>query len=41
MFAVAGSGKTTKLIERLTLDQSALIITYTENNYAHLLRIPR
>ncbi|MCS9871934.1 DNA helicase UvrD, partial [Pseudomonas aeruginosa] len=38
MFAVAGSGKTTTLIERLTLDQRALIITYTENNYAHLQR---
>lgn len=38
MFAVAGSGKTTTLIERLTLGQRALIITYTENNYAHLQR---
>ncbi|WP_313379323.1 DNA helicase UvrD [Achromobacter insolitus] len=38
MFAVAGSGKTTTLIERLNLEQRALIVTYTENNYAHLLR---
>lgn len=36
MFAVAGSGKTTTLIERLSLEQRALIITYTENNYTHL-----
>lgn len=36
IFAVAGSGKTTLIINRLSLDQRALIITYTENNYRHL-----
>lgn len=36
MFAVAGSGKTTLLINRLSLGKRALIITYTENNHAHL-----
>lgn len=36
MFAVAGSGKTTLLVGRLSLEKRALIVTYTENNYAHL-----
>lgn len=36
IFAVAGSGKTSLILKRLTLDQRALIITYTENNHAHL-----
>ena len=36
IFAVAGSGKTSLVIERLSLDQRALIITYTENNHRHL-----
>ena len=36
MFAVAGSGKTSLLIERLSLDRRALLVTYTENNYLHL-----
>lgn len=36
IFAVAGSGKTTHLVNQLSLDRRALIITYTENNYSHL-----
>ncbi|EPL16052.1 AAA family ATPase [Pseudomonas sp. CF161] len=36
IFAVAGSGKTTEVISRLSLDKRALIVTYTENNYEHL-----
>lgn len=36
IFAVAGSGKTTHLISRLSFDKRALIITYTENNHSHL-----
>lgn len=36
MFAVAGSGKTTLLVKSLSLETRALIVTYTENNYAHL-----
>ncbi|MGU1141496.1 DNA helicase UvrD [Pseudomonas aeruginosa] len=36
IFSVAGSGKTSLIIERLNLVQRALIITYTENNYRHL-----
>lgn len=36
IFAVAGAGKTTSIINRLTLDKRAIIITYTENNYFHL-----
>ncbi|GFM84883.1 hypothetical protein PSCICO_02820 [Pseudomonas cichorii] len=36
IFAVAGSGKTSLVIKRLSLDERALIITYTENNYRHL-----
>jgi len=36
IFAVAGSGKTTHLISRLSLEKRALIITYTENNHSHL-----
>jgi uncharacterized glyoxalase superfamily protein PhnB len=36
MFAVAGSGKTSTLIKRLNLEQRALIVTYTDNNYRHL-----
>jgi len=36
IFAVAGSGKTTHLISKLSLEKRALIITYTENNYSHL-----
>lgn len=36
IFAVAGSGKTSLIIERLSLDQRVLIITYTENNHRNL-----
>lgn len=36
IFAVAGSGKTSLVIDRLSIDQRALIVTYTENNYRHL-----
>ena len=36
IFAVAGSGKTTFIIDSLSLDKRALIVTYTENNYHHL-----
>lgn len=36
IFAVAGSGKTTFIINSLSLDKRALILTYTENNYHHL-----
>lgn len=36
IFAVAGAGKTTYIIDSLSLDKRAIIITYTENNYQHL-----
>lgn len=36
ILAVAGSGKTTYLINRLDLEHRFLIVTYTDNNYAHL-----
>jgi DNA helicase II / ATP-dependent DNA helicase PcrA len=38
MLAVAGSGKTSTIIDRLSLERRALVITYTDNNYEHLLR---
>lgn len=38
MLAVAGSGKTTYLINRLDLEHRFLIVTYTDNNLAHLRR---
>lgn len=38
IFAVAGAGKTTHLIDRLTLDRRVLLLTYTENNFANLKR---
>lgn len=38
ILAVAGSGKTTFLINKLNLDKRFLIITYTENNVAHIRR---
>jgi DNA helicase II / ATP-dependent DNA helicase PcrA len=37
-FAVAGSGKTAGLVERLTVDRRALLITYTNNTYEDLRR---
>ncbi|MCY4046416.1 MAG: AAA family ATPase, partial [Cellvibrionales bacterium] len=36
IFAVAGAGKTTHIIDSLSLEKRALIVTYTENNYHHL-----
>ncbi len=36
MLAVAGSGKTTFLINQLNLDRRFLLVTYTRNNYDHL-----
>lgn len=36
MLAVAGSGKTTHLINKLNLEQRFLIVTYTRNNHEHL-----
>lgn len=36
IFAVAGSGKTTHIVNSLSLDKRSLVITYTENNYNHL-----
>lgn len=36
MLAVAGSGKTTKIVERLSLDKRSLIVTYTNNNRENL-----
>lgn len=36
MLAVAGSGKTTHIIEQLNLEQRFLIVTYTDNNVAHI-----
>ena len=38
ILAVAGSGKTTFLINTLDLDKRYLIVTYTENNVAHIRR---
>lgn len=36
IFAVAGSGKTTRIIESLTEDRRYLILTFTDNNLANL-----
>lgn len=36
IFAVAGSGKTTYIINRLSKDKRALVVTYTEANYTNL-----
>jgi len=36
IFAVAGSGKTTYIINKLDLQKRALILTYTNNNYNNL-----
>jgi DNA helicase-2/ATP-dependent DNA helicase PcrA len=38
ILAVAGSGKTSLVIESLDLDRRALLITYTENNLRTLRR---
>ncbi|HCC07653.1 MAG TPA: DNA helicase UvrD [Clostridiales bacterium] len=36
IFAIAGSGKTSYILDNLELDKRSLIITYTENNYLNL-----
>lgn len=36
VFAVAGSGKTSSIINQLTNDSRCLIVTYTDNNTRHL-----
>ncbi len=36
VFAVAGSGKTSSIIDSLNADSRCLIVTYTENNTRHL-----
>ena len=36
IFAVAGSGKTTYIIDSLTQDKRSLIVTYTVGNYNNL-----
>lgn len=36
MLAVAGSGKTTYLINKLNLERRFLIVTYTDNNLANI-----
>jgi DNA helicase II / ATP-dependent DNA helicase PcrA len=36
IFAVAGAGKTTSIIDKLSIEENSLIITYTENNYKNL-----
>ena len=38
IFAVAGSGKTTCIINSLSCDKRSLIITYTNNNYNNLIK---
>jgi len=38
IFAVAGSGKTTQIINRLSNDKRSLIVTYTEANYTNLYK---
>ena len=38
VFAVAGSGKTTRLINELDLAKRVLLITYTESNAEEILR---
>jgi len=36
IFAVAGSGKTSRLVERLNDEENFLIVTYTDSNYENL-----
>ncbi len=38
IFAVAGSGKTTYIVNSLEADKRSLIITYTNNNYKNIAR---
>jgi len=36
ILAVAGSGKTTYIVNQLTLDKRSLVVTYTTRNYLNL-----
>jgi len=36
IFAVAGSGKTTEIVNKLTLEKNCLVLTYTNNNVSLL-----
>jgi DNA helicase-2/ATP-dependent DNA helicase PcrA len=36
VLAVAGSGKTTEIINKVNYDDKTIIITYTENNYNNI-----
>lgn len=36
IFSVAGSGKTSLILDRLNLEESSVIITYTDNNFSNL-----
>lgn len=38
IFAVAGSGKTTYIVDHLSLEKRSLILTYTDGNYENLSR---
>ena len=38
IFAVAGSGKTTHIVNSLSVDKRSLIVTYTISNYENLSR---
>ena len=38
IFAVAGSGKTTYIVDSLSRDKRSLIVTYTVGNYNNLCR---
>ncbi|WP_133493228.1 DNA helicase UvrD [Alcanivorax sp. 24] len=37
IFSVAGSGKTSLLIDKIEIDSKALIVTYTVNNYENII----
>lgn len=36
IFAVAGSGKTTYIVNELSLEKRSLILTYTDGNYDNI-----
>ena len=38
VFAVAGSGKSSEIINRIEVDSRALVVTYTEQNTKQLKR---
>ena len=38
IFAVAGSGKTTYIVNELSLEKRSLILTYTDGNYDNISR---